>query len=220
MKTKNVPVKGHVTDCSYKAEQEATAQHTKARNSSRRGWGQWCPHTAEGQGTWAALCPRSSPCLPPTPLPALHQQLAHPHHPSVPPRSSLNSHIHYPPSVHPEAHGHAQGQCARPWHFPGPSPGCRYWEGGEWQQLWWGQPTLKGALHPLGGVTATPAACPSRPSLFIASGQGLQGQAGRTRSINGPGYRHGRTVLDTGLGSSRPSCVQWGKLIPARADPA
>lgn len=128
-------------------------------------------HTPQRVRAPGQRCAHAPPlCLPPTPLPALHQQLAHPHHPSVPPRSSLNSHIHYPPSFHPEAHGHAQGQCARPWHFPGPSPGSRYWEGGEGQQLWWGQPTLKGALHPLGGVTATPAACPSRPSLLIASG--------------------------------------------------
>lgn len=33
------PQKGHVTDRSYTAEREATAQHTKARNSSGRGWG-------------------------------------------------------------------------------------------------------------------------------------------------------------------------------------
>lgn len=78
-------MKDHVTDCSSKAEQEATAQHTKARNSSK-GWGQWCPHAAEGQGTLAVLRLHSSPALAPhpcqpsaSPLPATGS-VAHPYH--------------------------------------------------------------------------------------------------------------------------------------------
>ena len=79
----------HGTDRSYEAEPEATAQHTKARNSSRRGWSQQCPPAAEGP---AALCPHSSP-LPAFPSPpALHLPRAH-HPPSAFHLSPLGLHL-------------------------------------------------------------------------------------------------------------------------------
>lgn len=113
-RTLNTSEKGHITDCSYKAEQEATAQHSKARNSSSGGAasGVHVLHRAR-----AALRSNSPPCL------------AHPHPLSsiCPPQSSLAFHTHHLPSARPGAHRHVQGQRACSLHFPGPFPAPGAW---------------------------------------------------------------------------------------------